>query len=330
MTGRSRTGEDPGVADVEVPPGGRIGASVAIGSTSVHFTAAVLWRGSMRILADESALLGLGRVVEARGGIEGEARQSLVETLVRFRQTAAGLGAADLTIVATEPLRRAGNHVALREEILAATGSPVHVLSHEEEAWLALYGVLRGRRPPVETMVVDIGGGSTEYVVARRDGPPAAFGLRVGAAGLTHAVVRHDPPTGEEIAALREEAGRRIAAAEPLQPRRAILVGGTATNLLRIAPSAGVRGVIDARVLREAFAVLQRETAASLAERCLVRVERARILAGGAAIVEAMLARYGLRAGRVSEASVREGAILAAARAGAAWRDHLPALVGAR
>ena len=308
----------------------RIGASVAIGSTSVHLTAAVLSRGGLRVVADESVLLGLGRVVEAHGGIEGEARRALVGTLALFREAAMRLGATDLTIVATEPLRRAGNHLALRDEILAATGRPVHVLSHEEEAWLALFGVLRGRRPAVETLVVDIGGGSTEYVVARREGPPAAFGLRVGAAGLTHAVVRHDPPTEDEIATLREEARRRVAAAEDVAPRRAILVGGTATNLLRIVPEAGARGVIDARVLGEAFAVLRGETAASLAERCIIRVERARILPGGAAIVEAMLARYGLRAGRVSEASVREGVILAVARAGDAWRERLQALVGGR
>ena len=74
--------------------------------------------------------------------------------------TARRLGVAEITLLGTEPIRRAADAAAIVHEAGSATGAPLHVLSHEEEAYLTLLGVTEGRLVERETLVVDIGGGS--------------------------------------------------------------------------------------------------------------------------------------------------------------------------
>ncbi len=303
------------------------GAAVAIGSTSVHFTAAAVSADGLRLLADDSALLELGSAVDAHGYIPGDRLVELVSTLQRFAASAAAIGVRDVTFIGTEPLRRATNGRAVAAAVREGTSRPLHLLSHEEEALLSLYGVLRGHAPAADTLVIDIGGGSSEYVLARTSGRPLAHGLRIGAARLTEAFVRHDPPTTGEIAELRAEAHRRVEVAADLAPARAVLVGGTAENLLRLVAQDRSLRSLDRRRLALAVEMLEREPAGALAERCAIRPQRARILPGGAALVEAFLDRYRLGTAGVSRAGIREGTILAVARAGDAWLDRLPDLV---
>ena len=115
-------------------------------------------------------------------------------------------------------------------------------------------------------------------------------------------------------------------AAPAADPTEIIAVGGTASNLVKVLPDA----IADRMLTRERIATIQAllaaEPAADTSARFLVNPIRARILPAGAAIVDAILERYGADAIRVSEAGLREGAILAAAHAGPHWRDRLPEL----
>ena len=114
-------------------------------------------------LHDESAFLGLGAAVDADGLFGAAVRATLVDTLGGYAATAQAMGATAITFIATEPFRRAADASRAGAEIEAATGTAVHVLSHEEEAFLTLIGVTGGRPITVETLVVDIGGGSSEF-----------------------------------------------------------------------------------------------------------------------------------------------------------------------
>ena len=103
-----------------------------------------------------------------------------------------------------------------------------------------------------------------------------------------------------------------------------IAVGGTATNVIKVVPSAVQDGILTRRRLEQALAVLATETAEEAATRHATSVKRARQLPAGAAILEALLAHYGLDELIVSNAGIREGAIIAVAHAGPSWRDQLP------
>jgi exopolyphosphatase/guanosine-5'-triphosphate,3'-diphosphate pyrophosphatase len=277
----------------------------------------------LRPLIDESVFLGLGRTVAERGHLGRAARAELTSALVAYAATARGLGAGAVTLIGTEPIRRAADAAVIVHEVGAATDAPLHVLSHEEEAYLTIVGVTGGRPVDRETLVVDVGGGSSEFSVVHPTARPRATGLRIGASVLTDRHVSHDPPTAAELAAMRAAALEAVRAAPDLDPDEIVAVGGTASNLVKVAPDWGADQALTRERIEAAMAIVLAQPAATVAERFLINPRRAGILAGGAAIMAAILERYAADQIRVSEAGIREGTILAVAHAGPAWRDRL-------
>jgi len=109
-------------------------------------------------------------------------------------------------------------------------------------------------------------------------------------------------------------------------PRQVVAVGGTASNLLKVAPGGVADRVLTRARLEAAVDNVLRARAAVTSERYRINPKRARILPAGAAIVDALMRRYGVDRIEISEASLREGAILIADHVGIAWRDRLPEL----
>jgi exopolyphosphatase/pppGpp-phosphohydrolase len=303
-----------------------ISAAVDVGSNSVHLLGAVVAGHRLVPLVDESELLGLGSTVDEDGRLGGVRRAELVAVLVRYVETARQLGAVNVTLLGTEPLRRAADADKVVDEVQRQTNETVHILSHEEEAFLTLIGVTGGRRVPAELGVIDVGGGSSEVAIVAPGRPAYAGGIAIGSARLTARFVEHDPPTKDELAALRAASDDALADAPAGQPRVLIAVGGTATNLLRVLPEAALDTVLTRDRLAEALAVLGAEPSADAAVRHAVKPVRARILPAGAAILESLLSRYGLDQLRVSDYGIREGAIFAVRHAGPKWRERLSVL----
>jgi exopolyphosphatase/guanosine-5'-triphosphate,3'-diphosphate pyrophosphatase len=304
-------------------PDRRVGAVVDLGSTSVHHLVAAIDGHALEVLVDESAFLGLGAAADERGVLGAAGREELVDTLAGYAWTARTHGAADLAFIATEPLRRLADAARIVGEVDAGTGVPVHVLRHEEEALLTLLGVTGGAPVERDLLVVDIGGGSSEFACVGPDRSAEMTGLKVGAAALTRRIVTTDPPSADQIDALRESAAAAVAAAPAWAPADIVLVGGTATNLARVADGGAPRVSLD----RSDLDALDRQLASTPADEIAaahgVRPARAAILAAGSAIVRAVVDRYGAAEVFVVDTGIREGAILAAARGGPAWRDRL-------
>jgi len=308
---------------ITVPADAQVAASVDIGSTSVHLLVGAVDGHRVTPLLDESVFLGLGDRVGAAGYFGDEVRAALVADLERYVAAARDLGAVSVTIVGTEPMRRAADAGAVIHELAARTGAPVHVLDHDEEGLLTLIGATGGSPVSGELLLVDIGGGSTEFVVVGTGRPPRTVGLPLGAARLTRELVRSDPPSLREIEALRQGVDAIVGGAPEASPSEIVAVGGTASNLLRLLPATAVDRSLTRRRISVALAMLTVERSSEAATRHVIRPERARILPAGAIIVDAILERYRADRLRVSEAGIREGAILAAVRGGAAWRDRL-------
>ena len=305
---------------------GSIGAAVDVGSTSVHLLVASLDGADLTVLADQSEFLGLGPIVDADGRLGAPTRDLLRDTLASYVDIARGLGARHVAIVATEPLRRAGDAARAVVDIERATGMPVHVLTHEEEAFLTLIGATAARPITVETLIVDIGGGSSEFCDVPAAGTAHASGVRLGAGRLTDRHVAHDPPTRDELTAMAHAAELALERAPVAAPRELVLVGGTASNLLKVAPTTMDDRVIDAARLAQAIDTMLSRPSDALVDQFLVRARRARILPAGAMIVEAIMRRYGLASATVADGGIREGAVRIALHAGPAWRDRLLAL----
>ncbi len=105
-----------------MPP--TVGASIDIGSNSVHLLVAHVAEHEVEPLTDESVFLGLGAAVAARACLGPDARAGLIDALRTYVATARGLGADAVTLIGTEPLRRAGDGRTLVHEVQAALELP--------------------------------------------------------------------------------------------------------------------------------------------------------------------------------------------------------------
>ena len=308
---------------IERPP---VGASVDLGSNSVHLLVASIVGHELRPLVDESAFLGLGKAVDERAHLGSSARAELVETLVGYATTARRLGAISITFMGTEPVRRAADGARIGDAIEQASGVPLHVLSHEEEAYLTLIGVTAGLPVRHETLVVDIGGGSSEFCAVAPGGVARAAGLRLGSNRLTHRFVRDDPPLPTQIEQMRTAANDILGTALPAEPSEVVVVGGTASNLLKVTVAGVADRIITRTRIAEALAALSAGTAAEVTLRYGVNPKRTPLLPAGVVIVDALMRHYHVDQVRVSDDGMREGAILVANHAGRSWRDRLPEL----
>lgn len=280
-------------------------------------------------MLDTSVPLGLGSVVDATGLLPAESVERLVGALRDYVGQAAALGAGPAIIVATDPLRRAANGSRVVDHIARETGQPIHVLGHDEEGLLTLLGAARGRRPDPAMVVADVGGGSTE-VVTIQDGYAMVAALAVGAARLSARYVDHDPPTYPELAAMRADALIHAAVAPRVGGSAdLVVVGGTASNLAKVDERSRADGLLTRERLHDIEAMLLATPAADVSARFGITPQRARVLPAGMAIVEAILDRYGVDVARATDEGLREGVVIAGSRAGVAWRDALPRLVGA-
>ena len=112
-------------------------------------------------------------------------------------------------------------------------------------------------------------------------------------------------------------------------PAEVVAVGGTASNLLKLLRRSQGRDdldTLDRGSLAAVRAVVGRSPAELLAAQYLMREARIRLLAAGAAIIEVVMERTGADRIRVVDTGIREGAIIAADRAGSAWRERLEEL----
>jgi exopolyphosphatase/guanosine-5'-triphosphate,3'-diphosphate pyrophosphatase len=309
-----------------------VGAAIDVGSNSIHLLVArvgtpqAVARRGLAVLDDRSQLLGLGEVVDRRARIPPDQRRQILASLAEYLALARASHAGTLTLIGTEPLRRAANGADVAAEVSAVTGLPLHIISVRTEAQLTFLGVTGGTPPAEPLIVVDIGGGSTEVSIHMPGQPLMLLPLAIGSARLTRGTIAHDPPTDEELDRLHRAAV--VAARElpelrwpPTERPRATFVGGTATNLARL-------GRLTRAGLAEDQRTLAKMTSAEVVEHFGVRPQRAVQLAAGAAIVDAVLERAGLDEALVSDASLRDGAIIAAVRFGDSWPSRVSELFG--
>ena len=307
----------------------RPGAAIDLGSTSVHLLIARPERGGLTVVDDESTFLGLGAAVDGPGSLGPGGRATLVSTVGAYADLAREAGVVRPIIMGTEPLRRLTDATRIVAEVSARAGAPLAVLDHEEEALLTLVGLTGGRAVRSDLLVVDIGGGSSELVEIGPNGLARAAGIQLGAARLTRRIVDRDPPIADHFEALGRAARDEFAWTPTRQPADVVFVGGTATNLLKLVRRVGSPerdDRLDRLDLATARDIVQSAPAEMLAATHGLREARIRLLPAGAAIVETVLDAVGADSGRVVDAGIREGAILAAERAGDGWRDRLEEL----
>jgi exopolyphosphatase/guanosine-5'-triphosphate,3'-diphosphate pyrophosphatase len=261
----------------------------------------------------------LGQGVDRTGTIAPEALERTVGVLLRYCRRARALHAERIRVAATAAVRDASNRDDLARAVLEHAGSELEVLSGEEEAALSFLGGTRGLDAPGPFLVLDIGGGSTEFVVGT-DAPDAAISVQMGSVRLTERFVRHDPPTAEEVDAMRTFVRDRldeVARAVPVGDARTLVaVAGTSTTVQAIALALlhhDPEAIHRTRLARDAAERVLRQLAEmTTAERAALPVMapgRADVIVAGAVILVEVM-RFSFEDALVSETDILDGLAL--------------------
>jgi exopolyphosphatase/guanosine-5'-triphosphate,3'-diphosphate pyrophosphatase len=246
-----------------------------------------------------------------------------------YREQMEALGEVDRVIgVATSAVRDSENGDDFRRELARRYGVEVETISGDEEARLTFLGATARRRPGDRALVIDIGGGSTEYVVgAAGEEPSFRVSTRLGSVRQTERHLHSDPPTHEELEDLRSEARAILDEEIPGEVRDDVRVGiavaGTATQLaaidLELEPYDPDRAD-GHRLSREGCeALLDRVASVELEERKQIKgldPDRAPTIVAGAAILLGSMLAFGLEEVEVSEADLLHGAALSSVGGG--------------
>ena len=285
-------------------------AVVDLGTNSTRLLVADVDDGHVEEVARRLTITRLGEGVDERRTLLPLPIARVRNVLADYRRELEELGAERTLAVGTSAIRDAENGEAFLGEIEWSYGFTTRLLSGEEEGELTRRGVAGGRELVAGTLILDVGGGSTELIA---DGFRTSLDL--GCVRLTERFLHSDPPTREEL----EAAARAVREALPdLEPTQAIGVAGTITTLaaLELGKYDPDR-VHGHRISRETVeAQLQRLASLPLARRRELpglEPERAPVIIAGAVIVREVLERYGLDGLEASERDILHGAALEAA-----------------
>jgi exopolyphosphatase / guanosine-5'-triphosphate,3'-diphosphate pyrophosphatase len=281
--------------------------------------------GRLEEVERQTHVTRLGDGVDASGRLAGDAMERAHDRLGEYAEMARKLEATKTVAVATSAVRDSENGEEFAADVRERHGFEMRVITGDEEARLTFLGATSGRDPAGgATLVIDIGGGSTEYVVGTPgSGPDFHVSTRLGSVRQTERHLTADPPGGDELHALSVAAQRIVEEGVPAEIREAvekgIAVAGTATSLAAIDQELEpydpemVHGY--ELVLGECERILARLAAVPLEERREtpgLHPDRApTILAGAVILIESMRA-FSLEAVEISEADILHGVALEA------------------
>ncbi len=298
-------------------------AAIDVGTNSIRLVVAeVEPDGTYRVLDEEQEMSRLGRGLFRTGRLGHVPMERSLEALGKMKAIADGFAVRELRAIATSAVREATNGRQFCGEAWRRHRLRVEVISAEEEAQLAFQSVqrhfgLEGQ----STAVVDIGGGSTEVILALGGVVERIHSLPLGAVRLTERWVRSDPLKPRHWKKLKRAIDDTIKSIVGKKPPFAAEVmigsGGTFSNLAQMARSAreGEPGPIQGYVLTRGDAVrlLDRLRETPLGARRQipgVNPKRADILVAGAAVVARLVKRLGTQRVVINDRGIRDGVLL--------------------
>jgi len=290
-------------------------AAVDIGTNSTRLLVADVEDGSVRELDRRLEITRLGEGVDERRILLPQAIARVRNVLAEYRRAAEEAGAERTLAFATSAVRDADNGEAFLGEVEWSYAFKTRLLGGDKEALLTFRGVSAGRDVAPGTVVIDVGGGSTELILGGPDGVAFHTSLDLGCVRLTE---RFGTDFGAAAAHVRDVLAGSVPA--EVRPRAVIGVAGTITTI----------GSLDLGLDEEDPEIvhghgLSAETVAAWTERLEgmtveeiralrgMHPDRAPVIAAGAVVVHETLVYFGLETLEVSEHDIMHGAALAAA-----------------
>ena len=292
-----------------------------IGTNTVRMLVADVAGDRMKDVSRAVDVVGLGRGMDGSGAMAAESMDAAVAALTEYGQRIRKATPSRVRVVATSASRDASNSDELMVRIEAALGVAPEVITGEDEAALAFAGAIWGAGSDGRHLVIDPGGGSTEFVSGVEQ-PETAVSIDIGSVRLTDRHLATLPPTSVELdratSLVREMFGT---VPIPGPPVSGIGVAGTFTSLAAI--HLGLDRYDRVRIHRTVLTLadlerlVQHLSGMSLEETEAIRSldpKRAPVMLAGAVVALEAVRRSGLESVTISEADMLEGIVLGLTR----------------
>jgi exopolyphosphatase / guanosine-5'-triphosphate,3'-diphosphate pyrophosphatase len=297
-------------------------AALDMGTNSTRILVAEPRDGRLAVLERHNTITRLGQGVGASGRLADEAVERTVACLRGYRELLDRHGVDRVRIAATSAARDAANRDALFDAAEAVIGARPELLTGDDEGRLAFIGATGELDPALGPfLVVDIGGGSTEFIV----GTEAAEGVMsvdVGCVRLTEKFIEHDPPLPEELAACIsltdayiEDVVRELPAVA--EARTLVGLAGTVTTVAAV--EIGLASYDRDRIhhfhltraaAEDVFRTLATESRTDRVHNPGLEEARADVIVGGCCVLVALFRRLGFDEMLVSESDILDGLAL--------------------
>jgi len=278
---------------------------------------------TLRRIGRERRIVRLGEGFSTEKRIRPESTARAIAALIDFQSTLARFAIDDLSVIATSAVRDAENQAAFLAEVKEATDLDVQVITGEEEARCTFSGVQmvmgNGTGMTGPMAVIDIGGGSTELIVADGSEPTWVESLPLGVVPLAEAYLADDPLSPAALARMEKEIDATLDTLVHRPPPQCRFAGtaGTVTTLAAMAQrmsTYAAEGINRYPLSRDFVAqMFRRLSSMTRAERRLqvgLSSGREDILVAGALILLRVMQRFDWPTVHVSDAGVREGRLL--------------------
>ena len=292
-------------------------AAIDCGTNSIRLLIADVAGGRLTDVARRMEIVRLGEGVDRTGRLAPEAIERTRRALLGYAAEIAELGVTAVRMVATSASRDASNAADFRSMVRGVLGVDPEVISGDEEARLSFTGAVRGLDGDPPFLVVDIGGGSTEFVTGHST-VEHAISVDIGCVRMTERHLKSDPPTTSEIAAATADITAAVDEALAVVPGREArtLVGlaGSVTTVTALAldlPEYDAARIHHARIgYADVAEVTARLLAATVEERRKLPVMhpgRADVIGAGALILRTVMERSGRPDVVASEHDILDG-----------------------
>jgi exopolyphosphatase/guanosine-5'-triphosphate,3'-diphosphate pyrophosphatase len=295
-------------------------ATFDIGSNTVLMLAVEVGAGGKpRVLAERSRITRLGRGVDSAGRLDPDSAARTLATIEEFAAEARALGAERIVAAATAALRDAADGPEFIASVKERAGVALEIIPGLEEARLSHLAVVRGLPidPRASLLIVDIGGGSTEFIRAEPGRELQMTSLQIGSVRLTERCIHSDPPSPADVGALRAAIdGALDTLGWEFRPQVMVGIAGTVTTICAVllAMTTYDAGVVHGRVMsraevERAIAMFGTRALAARGKLPGLVEGRADVIFAGAAILERAMARFGADSVVVSDQGVRWGLV---------------------
>ena len=278
--------------------------------------------GRLREVRSERKILRLGEGVDQTKQLSSAAMDRVLQCLKEWQKMIDASSVDAAAVVATSAVRDAVNRNEFLDRVKRETGFEIEILTGDEEAHRTLLGIRSGLPAGVtDLLALDIGGGSTEFILDRPGQSPVVRSIDIGVVRLCERILHHDPPSEDEVRQAREWIARetKVAVAGMDNYQTATFVGtaGTITSLAAMAQK--LPAYEPARIHNY---MLQLDTIQELEQTLLNRKKsdraslpglekgREEVIAAGAIIIRTVMETLGVPSVLVSDMGLREGVLI--------------------